>query len=74
MQTIKLSISGMHCNGCEEIVRHVLEQQPGVKGCSVSHESGQARVAVDETRISGEQLAEAVRGAGYSANPMNAKE
>ena len=62
------------CGGCEEIVRHVLEQQTGVKGCSVSHESGEARVAVDESRISDEQLAEAVRGAGYSANIMNTTE
>jgi len=74
MQTIRLSIGGMHCGGCEEIVRHVLEQQTGVKGCSVSHESGEARVAVDESRISDEQLAEAVRGAGYSANIMNTTE
>ncbi|WP_341580876.1 MerR family DNA-binding protein [Marinobacter metalliresistant] len=73
MQTIRLSIGGMHCNGCEEIVRHVLEQQTGVKGCSVSHERGEARVAVDESRISDEQLAEAVRGAGYSASVMETK-
>lgn len=58
----------MHCDGCAEIVRHVLEQQPGVKGCSVSHESGEARVAVDTSQISGERLAEAVQGAGYSAS------
>ncbi|MEP5175886.1 MerR family DNA-binding protein, partial [Marinobacter alexandrii] len=74
MQTIRLSIGGMHCNGCEEIVRHVLEQQTGVKGCSVSHKSGEARVAVDESMISDEQLAEAVRGAGYSANIMKTTE
>ncbi len=74
MQTIRLSIGGMHCHGCEEIVRHVLEQQTGVKGCSVSHESGEARVAVDESKISDEQLAEAVRGAGYSANIMKTTE
>ncbi|MDV6317675.1 MULTISPECIES: MerR family DNA-binding protein [Halomonadaceae] len=74
MQTVRLSIGGMHCNGCEEIVRHVLEQQTGVKGCSVSHESGEARVAVDESRISDEQLALAVRGAGYSANIVKTTE
>ncbi|MCG6658147.1 MerR family transcriptional regulator [Halomonas campisalis] len=68
MQTVRLTIGGMHCEGCTEIVRQVLEQQPGVKGCSVSHENGEARVAVDAALISGEQLAEAVRGAGYSAS------
>jgi copper chaperone CopZ len=74
MQTIRLSIGGMHCSGCEEVVRHVLEQQTGVKGCSVSHENGEARVAVDDSQISDEQLAEAVRGAGYSANIMKTAE
>ncbi|MCH4562416.1 MerR family transcriptional regulator [Halomonas sp. EGI 63088] len=68
MQTVRLTIGGMHCNGCAEIVRQVLEQQPGVKGCSVSHENGEAKVAVDTSQTSGEQLAEAVRGAGYSAS------
>lgn len=68
MQTVRLSIGGMHCEGCAEIVRHVLEQQPGVKGCTVSHESGVAKVAVDTSQISGERLAEAVQGAGYSAS------
>ncbi|WIX32619.1 MerR family transcriptional regulator [Salinicola sp. JS01] len=68
MQTLRLAIEGMHCNGCAEIARHVLEQQPGVKGCSVSHENGEAKVAVDTTQTSAEQLADAVQGAGYSAS------
>ncbi|RTR00177.1 MerR family transcriptional regulator [Halomonas nitroreducens] len=68
MQTVRLTIKGMHCDGCAEIVRHVLEQQPGVKGCSVSHENGEAKVAVDTSQTSGERLAEAVQGAGYSAS------
>ncbi|WP_280553696.1 MerR family transcriptional regulator [Halomonas sp. 25-S5] len=68
MQTVRLTIKGMHCNGCAEIVRHVLEQQPGVKGCSVSHENGEAKVAVDTSQISAERLAETVQDAGYSAS------
>lgn len=70
MQTVKLTIEGMHCNGCAETVRQVLEQQSGGKGCSVSHENGEARVAIDTGRISREQLAEAVRSAGYPASPV----
>ncbi len=68
MQTVRLTINGMHCEGCAEKVRHVLEQQPGVKGCTVSHESGEAKVAVDTNQTAGEQLAEAVQDAGYSAS------
>ncbi len=72
MQTVKLTVGGMHCDGCAEIVRHVLEQQPGVKGCTVSHESGEARVAVDTAQTPAERLAEAVQGAGYSASLVTA--
>ena len=72
MQTVRLAIEGMHCDGCAEIVRHVLEQQAWVKGCSVSHENGEAKVAVDTGQTSGERLAEAVRSAGYSASLVTA--
>lgn len=72
MQTVKLRIEGMHCNGCAEIVRHVLERQSGVQGCSVSHEHGEARVAIDASRITAERLAEAVGEAGYSARVVEA--
>jgi DNA-binding transcriptional MerR regulator len=74
MQTVKLTIGGMHCDGCSEIVRHLLEQQPGVKGCTVSHESGEARVAVDAAQVSAERLAKAVRDAGYTASVVSAAE
>ncbi|MFC3284930.1 MerR family transcriptional regulator [Litchfieldella rifensis] len=67
MQTVKLRIDGMHCDGCVEIVRHVLERQSGVLGCSVSHENSEARVAVDTTQVSSEQLAKAIEEAGYRA-------
>lgn len=67
METVTLQIGGMHCGGCEEIIRHVLEREPGVKGCSVSHETGRARIAFDAAQRSAEQLAEAVRLSGYTA-------
>lgn len=67
MQTIKLHIDGMHCDGCAEIVRHVLERQSGVLGCSVSHADNEARVAIDTTRISVERLTEVIVEAGYRA-------
>ncbi|WP_148862206.1 heavy-metal-associated domain-containing protein [Marinobacter fonticola] len=69
MKTTTLSIKGMHCDGCVQIVQHMLEQQAGVKGCSVSLDAKQARVAHDADRVSAETLAESVRTAGYEALP-----
>lgn len=37
----------MHCDGCVQIVQHLLEQQVGVKGCSVSVDWKQLRIAHD---------------------------
>jgi len=70
MQTVKLRIGGMHCGGCAEIVRHVLEQEPGVKGCSISLEHALARVAIEPGQSSAEQLERAVSRAGYTAERL----
>jgi copper chaperone CopZ len=67
MQTTTLEIDGMHCQGCVQIVQHLLEQQAGVKGCSVSLDPQQARIAHDADRVSAQALAKVVRDAGYAA-------
>ncbi|WP_111747169.1 heavy-metal-associated domain-containing protein [Salinisphaera orenii] len=69
MQTTTLTIDGMHCQGCVQIVQNVIEQQTGVKGCSVSLADKQARIAHDADAVSSEALAQAVEDAGYTAAP-----
>ncbi|MBH02655.1 MAG: copper-binding protein [Xanthomonadales bacterium] len=69
MQTTTLTIDGMHCQGCVQIVQNVIEQQAGVKGASVSLEAKQARIAHDADQVSPEALAQAVQDAGYTAAP-----
>ncbi|KEZ76018.1 heavy-metal-associated domain-containing protein [Salinisphaera hydrothermalis] len=69
MQTTTLTVDGMHCQGCVQIVQNVIEQQTGVKGCSVSLADKQARIAHDAETVSSEALAQAVQDAGYAAAP-----
>ena len=69
MQTTTLAIDGMHCDGCVQIVQHVLEQTLSVKGVTVSLEAKQARIAHDANQVSAETLAEAINKAGYKAMP-----
>lgn len=69
MKTTVLTIEGMHCDGCVQTVQHLLEQQAGVKGCSVSLDLKQARIAHDADQVSAETLAETVQAAGYKASP-----
>lgn len=70
MQTTTLIIHGMHCKGCEQIVQHVIEQQTGVKGCAVSLDTKQARIAHDADQVSLEALVKALQDAGYTAAPV----
>jgi len=69
MQTTTLAIDGMHCEGCVQIVQHLLEHTPGVKGATVSLDAKQARIAFDASQVSAETLAEAINRAGYKAVP-----
>jgi len=65
MQTITLRIGGMHCSGCSHTIDHVLRRQSGVWEAEVSLDHGWARVLFDPARVTVDQLAEAVRQAGY---------
>lgn len=68
MRKVKLTVGNMHCQGCVEIVRHVLEREDGVVGCVVSLEEHEARLAIDPERTSTEHLAGVLSNAGYPAS------
>jgi len=62
---VKLSIQGMHCDGC---VRRVTSALSAVEGTRVeSVEVGAATVAIDPAKTSGEQIASAVDRIGFTA-------
>jgi copper chaperone len=63
---VKLSIEGMHCDGC---VRRVTNALSAVEGARVeSVQVGAATVAVDPARASAEQVAAAVDRIGFIAH------
>lgn len=62
---LKLSIEGMHCEGC---VRRVTSALQGVKGVEVgSVEVGSARATFDPAKTSPEEIVAAVSRIGFSA-------
>jgi copper chaperone len=65
METIRLGIEGMSCNGCVSSVKNVLQQIPGVSSAEVSLEQKCATVIFDPTQCSSAQLKAAVEDAGY---------
>ena len=72
MRSATLTIEGMHCAGCAQTIDHVLRRQAGVWEAEISLEGAGARVLFDPEQVSVEQLAEAVRLAGYPASQRGA--
>ena len=67
MNTTTIKIEGMHCDGCAQRVRRVLEREPGVRRADVSFTDGEARVQYDGHTITADGLRELVERAGYTA-------
>ncbi|MFB6120202.1 MAG: heavy-metal-associated domain-containing protein [Halobacteriaceae archaeon] len=65
MATITLSVQGMSCDGCEEIVEDALEEVSGVEEAEADHEADTASVEGDANP---DDLVEAVDFAGYEAS------
>lgn len=61
-----LTIEGMTCTGCEHHVNQTLNNSEGVVEASSSYETGIAKVKYDKTKVSIDELADAVEKAtGY---------
>ena len=67
--SVELQITGMHCASCVARVEQALAAVPGVRGASVNLATERASVAL-ASPLALEQLAEAVRQAGYGARAV----
>ncbi|WP_412023608.1 heavy metal translocating P-type ATPase [Burkholderia cepacia] len=71
LQTIELSVDGMHCGGCTGRVQRALAAVPGVVEATVDLDAHAATVTAQETVEPG-QLVDAVGTAGYRATVREA--
>jgi MerR family copper efflux transcriptional regulator len=65
MKNATLRIEGMHCNGCAQTIKMLIEREPGVRMADVSYKEGHARVLYDPQIVSEDRLAELVEKPGY---------
>ena len=65
METVKLSIQGMHCGGCAAKVSNALKSLPGTSVEEVA--VGSARVSIDPAKTSPAALIGAVNNLGFKA-------
>ncbi len=66
-KTVKLTLSGMHCEGCVNTIQKSLAKTEGVISNSVSLEDSIAVVSFDPAKADEQKLILAVENAGYKA-------
>lgn len=67
LATASIRVEGMTCGGCAASVHQALAKREGVKSVEVSLEKKQAIVKYDPTKVTPEQLAEAINQTGFKA-------
>ena len=65
MNSLTLKIEGMHCDGCAETIKAVVEREPGVRAAAVTFKRGEARILYDVQTTSVDRLAAAVGRLGF---------
>jgi copper ion binding protein len=67
LATATIRVDGMTCGGCAASVHQALAKREGVKSAEVSLEKKQAIVKYDPTKVTPEQLVEAINQTGFKA-------
>ncbi len=65
MEQIELTVTGMTCSGCEQRIAKALARVDGVIRTTADHRTGRVRVVFDATRVSEQNVGNAVEQAGY---------
>ncbi|MEQ1557575.1 MAG: heavy-metal-associated domain-containing protein [Methyloglobulus sp.] len=66
MESATLTVNGMKCGGCENIVIAKLESLDGVKSVSASSADKAVKVEFDAGKTNLQGIAQAIKEAGYS--------
>ncbi len=62
---IELLVKGMTCSGCEEHVKHAVNELDGVIEASASYKDGKAVISYDASKTSLEKIKVAINSTGY---------
>ena len=66
MNTLDLSIVGMHCDGCAGRIRSLLSKESGVHEISVSSQSGTGRIVYSPQSIDEQRIVTIIEHAGFA--------
>ncbi|MBI4129759.1 cation transporter, partial [Candidatus Roizmanbacteria bacterium] len=73
-QKAMLTLSGMHCTSCANLITLSLKETPGVIDANVNFAAEKATVTYDESELSVSNLIKAVEKTGYKAALYDAKD
>jgi copper chaperone CopZ len=65
MKTSTFKIEDMHCDGCAETIKALVEQEPGVRMADVSFKNGEARVLYDSQAVTEGRIVAAIERPGF---------
>lgn len=66
MKRSTIKVEGMHCHGCEMLIKMSLKEIEGILNVEVSHNNGEVVVEFDETKVSLQEIHEVINREGYS--------
>ncbi len=69
--TSHLNTTGMHCRSCSMMVDMTVDEIDGVKEVRTDHVTGETVVTFDDERVGLDAIVEAIRAAGYDAEPVS---
>ena len=67
--TRTFTVEGMHCASCGMLIDDALEDVDGITSSTTSLRTGQAKVDLDPTRCTPDDVVAAIAEAGYTARP-----
>ncbi len=66
-EQMTLTVNGMTCGGCENAVKRVVSNLPGVAEVTASHRDNRVTVAYDPSKADRAAIAAAIVGAGIAS-------
>jgi len=71
---VSLSLSGMHCSSCAQLIERSLKKVDGVSSANVNFAAEKALVDFDSNQATVENLIKAVENSGYKASQIDQKD
>ncbi|MBN4084898.1 mercuric transport protein MerTP [Flavobacteriaceae bacterium AH-315-B10] len=66
IQTVNFNVKGMTCAGCEESIKHAVNELEGIINVTPSYENENTEVIFDTSKISKNDIEEAINSTGYN--------